>query len=60
MLNTQIRYHGQDNTAERVEKDGLSMALEQQARGRDSGATVDSVATGAGGVQVRVSPTSRD
>ena len=59
MLNTQIRYHGQDNTAERVEKDGLSMALEQQARERDSGATVDSVATGAGRVQVRVSLTSR-
>ena len=51
IINTQIRYHGQDDTAERVEKDGLGMALEQQARERDSCATVDSVATGAGGVQ---------
>jgi len=37
IINTQIRYHGKDDTVERVEKDGLNMALEQQVRERDSG-----------------------
>ena len=61
IINTQIRYHWQDDTVERGGKrqtqygPGATGQRERQCYKR----TVDSVATGAGGVQVRVSLTSR-